>query len=213
MKTSRRKLLFVISAFILLLLAFGTFCFFANKNQIISGLVIHDQYGKIMLLNDKGNLLRLDNYDKHDKYSDGDRIIVVCGENMVLCGGLLNETSVDVHFTIRTRKGDFSDIEEHYSSVGRNLMSGRFLRSENGVLMLIDEHGSAYQLCLTDVEEKPEYYSFLGDGDKFYAVCGDIREIYPAQADMYYCWFVEDGSYSDLPESTLEALREMGWIE
>lgn len=207
MKKSKKAI--IIFGIILLILAAAITGFFAGGNQIISGVVIHNEHGEIMLANDKGNLLRLDNFDKHDKYSDGDRIIVVCGENMILYGGNLYEASVDVYFTLRTEKGDFSDVEEHYKNTGRNLMSGRFLRSKNGDLMLIDERGSAYELCPVAEED---YYNF-GDGDKFLAVCGDIREIYPAQADMYYCWFVEDGDYSDLPESTLETLREMGWID
>lgn len=211
MRKSKRAI--IVFGIILLILATAIAGFIAEGNQIISGVVIHNKYGEIILANDKGNLLRLDNFDNHDKYSDGDRIIVVCGENMILYGGNLYEASVDVHFTLRTEKGDFSDIEEHYRNTGRNLMSGRFLRSKNGDLMLIDDNGSAYELCILSSEDRPEYYNFLSDGDKIFAVCGDIREIYPAQADMHYCWFVEDGDYSDLPESTLASLREMGWID
>lgn len=211
MRKSKKAI--IIFGIILLILAAAVVKFIADGNQIISGVVIHNKYGEIMLANDKGNLLRLDNFDNHDKYSDGDRIIVVCGENMVLYGGMLYEASVDVHFTMRTEKGDFSDVEEHYRNTGRNLLSGRFLRSKNGDLMLIDDNGSAYELCILRDDIRPEYYNHYGDGDEFLAVCGDIREIYPAQADMHYCWLVEDGDYSDLPESTLDSLREMGWID
>lgn len=212
MKKTKKIIIAAVTG-VLLLLAAAVGVFFAAGNRIISGMflrdgsscLIADDEGRIVLLHDPYN-------DKFTEYNSGDIITVVGGKKEQLYGGKYG-TRVESHYSFRTKAGSKEDIAAFFEKAGKTVLEGRFLRSKNGDLMLIDERGSAYQLCLTDVEEKSEYYSFLGDGDKFYAVCGYIREIYPAQADMYYCWYVEDGTYADLPESTLESLREMGWID
>lgn len=40
-----------------------------------------------------------------------------------------------------------------------------------------------------------------------------IAESYPGQVRVYACVKLSDGSISNIPEKTLDALRSLGWIE
>jgi len=52
----------------------------------------------------------------------------------------------------------------------------------------------------------------LSDGDLITVYYYEIRETYPARADIYGLDKKEDGSVDDIPKDVLESLIEMGWI-
>lgn len=211
MKKSKKALIISVSA-VLLLIVITIASFFGTGNQIISGMYIRSEYGTSVIVNDEGRTIVLENHDK-DKFSDynqGDIITVVCSKEEVLTGGIYG-TEVKPYFSFRTEKGSADNIHDYFREAGKNVITGQFLRTKNGDPMLIDEHGGAIQLC--DYKDYYVSYGEYGDGDKIMVLCSEIREIYPAQAGVYFCHRLEEGEHSDLPESTLEGLRELGWIE
>lgn len=211
MKKSKKTLIITVSA-VLLLLVIAIASFLGTGNQIISGMYLRSEYGTSVIVTDDGRRKVFYKADKDDfsEYNTGDRITVVCGKNVVLCGGLYGP-GVKCYFSFRTEKGSTDDVPDYFRDAGKNVLTGRYLSTDSDTHMLIDENGSAVQLC--DYEDYYMKYWGCCDGDKIMVVCNDIRETYPAQTDVRFCWIFERGSLDDIPENTLENLRELGWIE
>lgn len=208
MKKSKKAI--IILGIILLIFAAAIACFFVSGNQIISGMFLRDNYEGSFLVRENGRIIVLHTSDKDEfsDYNNGDIITVVCGKEETLNDANYG-TCVESYFCYRTGTGSTEDISAYFEKAEKCILYGRILNLKNGGLMLIDEHGSAYELQ----KNAEEHYFNFDDGDKVFVVCNYILETYPAQTDMHYCWLIEDGDYSDLPESTLETLREMGWID
>lgn len=211
MKKSKKTLIITVSA-VLLLLVIAIASFFGTGNQIISGMYLRSEYGTSVIVTDDGRRKVFYKADKDDfsEYNTGDRITVVCGKNVVLCGGLYGP-GVECYFSFRTEKGSTDDVPDFFRDAGKNVLTGRYLSTDSDTHMLIDENGGATQLC--DYEDYYMKYWGCCDGDKIMVVCNEIRETYPAQTDVRFCWIFERGSLDDIPDSTLENLRELGWIE
>ena len=211
MKKSKRALIISISA-VLLLIVIAVVSFFGTGNQIISGMYLRSEHGASIIVTNDGTTKVFYNAGKEDfsDYNTGDRITAVCGKNVVLDGGLYG-LGVDCYFSFRSEKGSTDDVPDFFRDAGKNVLTGRYLSTDSDTHMLIDENGSPVQLC--DYEDY--YMKFRGccDGDKIMVVCNDIRETYPAQTDVRFCWIFERGSLDDIPHSTIDSLRELGWID
>lgn len=208
MKKSKKAI--IIFGIILLIFAAAIAGFFVSGNQIISGMFLRDNYEGSFLVRENGRIIVLHTSDKDEfsDYNNGDIITVVCGKEETLDDANYG-TCVESYFCYRTGTGSTEDISAYFEKAEKCILYGRILNLKNGGLMLIDDHGSAYELQ----KNAEEHYFNFDDGDKVFVVCSYILETYPAQTDMHYCWLIEDGNYSDLPENTLETLREMGWID
>lgn len=87
---------------------------------------------------------------------------------------------------------------------------GRFLSCKGGrYIVILEDHGA----CTINLDnETAEKFT---DGDIIQIEYdGDIAESYPAQiTSVQGAELIEDGELSDIDESVLADLREMGWID
>ena len=88
-------------------------------------------------------------------------------------------------------------------------MTGRYLSNDRGTSMIIVD-GSP--IVIKNMSGKV-LFKDLSDGDLITVYYYEIRETYPARADIYGLDKKEDGSIDDIPKDVLESLIEMGWIE
>ena len=91
------------------------------------------------------------------------------------------------------------------------LIEGYSLKCENGAYMIIDERGSPIRYSFdkalgTDVEK-------LTDGDRILIISDLINESYPGSTSARFVLKLGDGDISDIPESTLRSLAELGWYK
>lgn len=119
--------------------------------------------------------------------------LLLCG-----CNSSQSESSV-------SDKGG-TDSSEFESTVSE----GRFLKCKNDSYMIIIENNGP---CTFGIDE--ETAGKFTDGDLIeIEYDGSIAESYPAQiTSVYGAKLIEDGEISDIDESVLSDLREMGWIE
>ena len=96
------------------------------------------------------------------------------------------------------------------SESGAVFSEGRFLRCKGSSYMIIMED---YDPCTINLDE--ETAEKFTDGDLIQIEYeGSIAESYPAQiTNVYGAELMEDGELSDIDESILADLREMGFIE
>ena len=96
------------------------------------------------------------------------------------------------------------------SESGAVFSEGRFLRCKGSSYMIIMED---YGPCTINLDE--ETAEKFTDGDLIQLEYdGSIAESYPAQiSSVSGAELIEDGELTDIDESVLANLREMGWID
>ncbi|MGG7058248.1 hypothetical protein ACQPUY_08015 [Clostridium nigeriense] len=95
------------------------------------------------------------------------------------------------------------------SENSRNYMTGIYLRSNNGINIIVsDDSGPTVMSNKTGNEN---IFDDLKSGDKIEITYDSIMETYPGKTQIYSCTFIERGSINDIPKDTLDKLQEMGW--
>lgn len=92
---------------------------------------------------------------------------------------------------------------------GKSVMTGRCLVAAGGDCLIVGDDGSP--IVMHDVSSGGDLLNDLATGDKIKITHDGIAESYPAQTGVYRLKVLEHGSLADIPEDTLEALRELGW--
>ena len=87
---------------------------------------------------------------------------------------------------------------------------GICLVAKDGPVLIVVDGGP---IVMTDSSETGGLFEGLATGDRIRVVCGPIMESYPAQTQIYKLEKIGSGSINDIPEQTLEQLREMGWLD
>ena len=94
----------------------------------------------------------------------------------------------------------------------RVAMRGLCFVEENGTVLLIEEQRGE-PIVLQNRSEDGAMFDGLSCGDVIEVLTdGTIRETYPAQTDAWGVTLLEEGSLSDLPQETLDALAALGWL-
>ena len=88
-------------------------------------------------------------------------------------------------------------------------MTGRYLRAENGISLIVAEDGGPIQL--SDLSKSGNLFIGLNSGDRIEIQYDAIAETYPGQTGVYACKLLEEGTPEDVPEETLASLEELGW--
>lgn len=83
--------------------------------------------------------------------------------------------------------------------------TGRYLRMDNGVSMVIVEETPV----VLSAESGDEIFSRLETGDQILLLHGGIRESYPAGTDVHAVWKLEDGASDDIPQSIWDRLEPL----
>ncbi|MBX9136876.1 MULTISPECIES: DUF3221 domain-containing protein [unclassified Clostridium] len=94
------------------------------------------------------------------------------------------------------------------SSTNKMELEGRYLRCGKANV-IIDENGQP--IVMNNISGNDELFDNLKNGDKIKIKCSEILESYPAQTQVDKFIFIEDGDISDIPESTIKSLKELGW--
>lgn len=88
------------------------------------------------------------------------------------------------------------------------LSVGRFLRTDNGFCMLVDEHGP---IRLSNTEGKSTLCDGLASGDKILVLRGTfVRDSLPGQTWARAVFKLSGGTVSDIPEAVLTQLAALG---
>lgn len=90
---------------------------------------------------------------------------------------------------------------------GLGVSEGRFLRADNGSVLLLDDHGATVLSAQRD-----GMFDNLNNGDKILVIHDGIAESYPARTNAFFCFLQDRGSEKDLPENVMDSLRQLGWV-
>lgn len=91
-----------------------------------------------------------------------------------------------------------------------SLSKGICLVADNGSYLFIDEHGSPIQMSTRD---RTEIFDGLKTGDEILVLHDGIQETYPGRTGAYYCIKTGEGKEKEIPQATVDSLRELGWLE
>lgn len=91
-----------------------------------------------------------------------------------------------------------------------SLSKGICLVADNGSYLFIDEHGSPIQMSNRD---RTEIFDGLKTGDEILVLHDGIQETYPGRTGAYYCIKTGEGKEKEIPQATVDSLRELGWLE
>ncbi|MBE6587069.1 MAG: hypothetical protein E7647_01485 [Ruminococcaceae bacterium] len=92
---------------------------------------------------------------------------------------------------------------------GYSLSEGYYLQADGKSLIIIDNSPVVMGNCT----KNDDLFDGLSDGDKILLLHDGIEESYPGGTGAYYVKKIEDGSISDIPESVISSLTELGWLE
>lgn len=93
---------------------------------------------------------------------------------------------------------------------GYGITKGRCLISATGTYVLIDETNSPIEM--SNRSDK-NIFADLSSGDEILVIHDGIQESYPAGTSAYYCIKLKDGKPEDIPNSVIESLTQLGWLE
>lgn len=96
------------------------------------------------------------------------------------------------------------------SAKGYGITRGRCLITVSGSYMLIDENNSPIEMSN---QSDKKLFADLSSGDEILVLHDGIQESYPAGTGAYYCIKLNDGKPEDIPNSVIESLAELGWLE
>ncbi len=85
---------------------------------------------------------------------------------------------------------------------------GLFLRTDNGNMIILDNSPIVMSVRSGNDDMFEKYES----GDKILVLHGGINESYPGSTGIYFSIKLADGHMSDISESVLCQLSELGWI-
>ncbi|MDQ0208615.1 hypothetical protein [Alkalicoccobacillus murimartini] len=89
-----------------------------------------------------------------------------------------------------------------------NSMEGIFLKSNNGQNLIIND--LEVVIMGNDTGEE-KVFDDLKSGDKIEITSDAVNESFPSSANVTHCDLIERGSVEDIPQETLDLLKEMGW--
>lgn len=96
-----------------------------------------------------------------------------------------------------------------YSINNKNSMTGIYLRSVNGINIIIEDDGGP--TSMVNKTGKENIFDNLKNGDKILITYDSISETYPGETQIYNCKLIEQGSVNDIPKDTLDKLQEIGF--
>ena len=94
-------------------------------------------------------------------------------------------------------------------SGGKSTLSGWYLQAENGGTLLVTEAGEP--ISLSDQSRGKNLFEGLDSGDFIEITHGAVAESYPAQAGVYACKKLNDGTLADVPADAVADLAELGY--
>lgn len=93
---------------------------------------------------------------------------------------------------------------------GLSVTSGRVLINKNGQYIITGDGICTVVMNDLTISENP--FGKLTDGDKILIIHNDIAASYPGYTGVYFCMKIGNGEITDIDESTLKKLTEMGLI-
>ena len=96
------------------------------------------------------------------------------------------------------------------TSKGYGFTQGKCLITAQGSYMLIDKNNSPIEMSN---QSDKKLFADLSSGDEILVLHDGIQESYPARTSAYYCKKLSDGKAEDVPQSVIESLTEMGWLQ
>ena len=82
---------------------------------------------------------------------------------------------------------------------------GLYLQTDNGNMLILDNSPIS-------VSGNDDMFKKYESGDKILVFHDGILESYPAQTRAYFVMKLADGEMTDIPESVLTTLSELGWL-
>lgn len=92
----------------------------------------------------------------------------------------------------------------------KSIVTGLCLRSQNGSCLLIKGESPIYLSNQTHLEDP---FEGLQTGDKILVVHDFVNDTYPGQTGAYLCLKIGTGNPSDIPQSVIDDLTALGWLE
>ncbi len=91
---------------------------------------------------------------------------------------------------------------------GLSVTSGRVLITRDGRYIITGERLGPN--IMTNLTKSKNLFDKLTDGDKILIIHGAIAQSYPGYIGVYFCMKIGNGEITDINESTLKKLTEMG---
>ena len=92
---------------------------------------------------------------------------------------------------------------------GLGFSTGRYLEADNGSNMMVVYNSPNVMLNRTN----RDIFKNLETGDKILVIHGATAESYPAQTGVYAIFKLGGGSISDIPQTVIDSLTELGWLK
>lgn len=92
---------------------------------------------------------------------------------------------------------------------GYGLSQGRYLEAKNGQPMLILDNSP---IQLSDRKDRISFERF-DIGDEILVLHDGIEESYPGKTGVYAVFKLRDGTADDIPQTVIDTLAELGWLE
>ncbi len=89
-------------------------------------------------------------------------------------------------------------------------LTGRYLRQDKGSSLIIDESNTP--IVMSNYTGDENIFDNLENGDEIKITFSSIRETYPAGTDIYSCELISKGDISDIDETVITSLEDLGWI-
>jgi len=95
---------------------------------------------------------------------------------------------------------------------GLTVSTGRCVVADSGSVLWISSTGEPTVMTYKGIGKNA--FSNLTTGDEILIIRQNaIAESYPGRVIVYSCIKLSDGLEKDIPKSTLDSLRELGWID
>ena len=92
---------------------------------------------------------------------------------------------------------------------GYGVSTGRYLEAKNGTAMLVCDNSPIQMSNRTD----KDLFNKLDIGDKILVIHDGIAESYPGKTGVYAVFKLSDGTTGDIPQTVVNELIDLGWLE
>ena len=95
---------------------------------------------------------------------------------------------------------------------GNELEVGRIVVCDGNTAVFVDENGGFW--AINDASVSKNLFKGLKTGDKILIYRSSAMLMsYPGQCAVKWCYKLEEGSESNIPESVLIELKKIGWVK
>ena len=95
-----------------------------------------------------------------------------------------------------------------FANRGFSFSTVRCIETRQSYMMVLDNS----PITMSNHSWNKELFEDLDTGDKILVLHDGIAESYPGQTAVYFCVRLEEGAATDVPETVISSLEELGYV-